>query len=76
MNKDLQLKEVVEKFNELLNPRLRYFIGTAVKDALALGNRTELLTEQEAQGLFDIIEADILTKARDDERVRAFLKEV
>lgn len=67
------MKEVVEKFNELLNARLRFFVGAAVKDALILGNRCELLTESEAQDLLDIVEADILKEARDDEQVRAFL---
>lgn len=68
-----QLKEAVGRFNELVNARLRFFIGAAIKDALVLGNRTELLAEHEAQDLFGIVESDILTKARDDERVREFL---
>ena len=74
MNKEQsQLKEAVSRFNELLSARVRFFVGAAVKDALVLGNRCELLTESEAQDLLDIVEADILTEARDDEQVRAFL---
>ncbi len=69
----LQLLEAVDKFNGILNARFRFFIGAAIKDALVLGRRSELLTEPEAQALLDIVEADILTEARDDEEVQAFL---
>ena len=69
----LQLLEAVDKFNGLLNARLRFYIGAAIKDALVLGRRSELLTEPERQALLDIIEEDIMTSAKDDERVGAFL---
>lgn len=72
----LQVTEAVEKFNELANARVRFFVGAAVKDALVLGNRSELITEQEAQDLLDIIETDILQGARNDARVQEFLKVV
>lgn len=69
----LQLLEAVGKFNSILNARLRFFIGTAIKDALILGNRTDLLKDDEAQALLDILETEILTDARNADEVRAFL---
>lgn len=69
----LQVTEAVEKFNGLLNARLRFFIGAAIKDALVLGNRTNLLKEDEAQALLDVLEAEILTDARNTDEVQAFL---
>lgn len=69
----LQLLEAVDKFNGLINARLRFFIGAAIKDALSLGRRSELLTEPEARALLDIIEANIMTSAKEDEQVMAFL---
>ena len=69
----LRLLEAVDKFNGILDARLRFFIGAAIRDALALGRRSELLTEPEAQALLDIVEAEIMTEARDDERVKMFI---
>lgn len=57
----------------LLNARLRFFIGGAIKDALVLGNRSELLTTAEAETLLGIVEAKILTDARNADEVRCFL---
>lgn len=71
----LQVTEAVEKFNGLLNARLRFFIGGAIKDALVLGNRSDLLKANEAQALLDIVEADIMTDARKADEVQAFLSE-
>ena len=65
----LQLLESVG----VLNARLRFFIGAAIKDALVLGNRSELLTDSEAQDLLDVIETNILQDVRNDEQVRTFL---
>lgn len=69
----LQLTEAFGKFNSVLNARLRFFIGAAVKDALVLGNRSELLKESEAQALLDFVEADIMADARKADEVRTFL---
>ena len=69
----LRLLEAVDKFNGILNSRLRFFIGGAIKDALVLGNRSDLLTDNEAQTLLDIVEADILTDSRNTDEVRTFL---
>ena len=69
----LQLTEAFDKFNTVLNARLRFFIGGAIKDALVLGNRTNLLKEDEAQALLDVLEAEILTDARNTDEVQAFL---
>ena len=69
----LQLTEAFGKFNTVLNARLRFFIGGAIKDALVLGNRSDLLKDSEAQDLLDVIETNILQDVRNDEQVRAFL---
>lgn len=69
----LQLTEAFGKFNNVLNARLRFFIGGAIRDALVLGNRSDLLKDNEAQALLDIVEADIMTDARKADEVRAFL---
>lgn len=69
----LQLTEAFGKFNNVLNARLRFFIGGAIKDALILGNRSDLLKDNEAQALLDIVEADIMTDARKADEVRVFL---
>lgn len=71
----LQLTEAFGKFNSVLNARLRFFIGGAIKDALVLGNRSDLLKDNEAQALIDIVEADIMTDARKSEEVQAFLSD-
>ena len=74
MKKELsQLKELVGTFNELANARVRFFVAASIKDALVLGNRSELLTDSEAQDLLDVIETNILQDVRNDEQVRAFL---
>ena len=69
----LRLTEAFCKFNTVLNARLRFFIGGAIKDALVLGNRSDLLKDSEAQDLLDVIETNILQDVRNDEQVRAFL---
>lgn len=69
----LQLTEAFGKFNNVLNARLRFFIGGAIRDTLVLGNRSDLLKDNEAQALLDIVEADIMTDARKADEVRAFL---
>ena len=69
----LQLTEAFDKFNNVLNARLRFFIGGAIKDALVLGNRSDLLKDNEAQALLDFVEADIMTDARKADEVRVFL---
>lgn len=71
----LQLTETFGKFNNVLNARLRFFIGGAIKDALVLGNRSELLKDNEAQALLDIVEADIMADAKKADEVRAFLSD-
>jgi len=68
----LQITEAFDKFNNVLNARLRYFIGGAIKDALVLGNRSDLLKDNEAQALLDIV-ADIIADARKADEVRTFL---
>ena len=68
----LQIKEALCNISNL-NARLRFFIGGAIKDALVLGNRSDLLKDNEAQALLDIVEADIMTDARKADEVRAFL---
>ena len=69
----LQLTEAFDKFNTVLNARLRFFIGGAIKDALVLGKRTDLLKDNEAQALLDFVEADIMADARKADEVRTFL---
>lgn len=69
----LQLTEAFSKFNNVLNARLRFFIGGAIKDALVLGNRSDLLKDNEAHALLDIVEADIMADARKADEVRTFL---
>ena len=69
----LQLTEAFDKFNKVLNVRLRFFIGGAIKDALVLGNRSDLLKDNEAQALLDFVEADIMADARKADEVRTFL---
>lgn len=69
----LQLTEAFGKFNNVLNARLRFFIGGAIKDALVLGRRSDLLKDNEAQALIDIVEADIMEDARKADEVRTFL---
>lgn len=69
----LQLTETFGKFNNVLNARLRFFIGGAIKDALVLGNRSDLLKDNEAQALLDFVEADIMADARKADEVRTFL---
>ena len=69
----LQLTEAFGKFNNVLNARLRFFIGGAIKDALVLGNRSDLLKDNEAQALLDFVEADIMAGARKADEVRTFL---
>lgn len=69
----LQFTEAFGKFNNVLNARLRFFIGGAIKDALVLGKRSAMLTDNEAQALLDIVEAEIMTGTKDDAQVRAFL---
>ena len=69
----LQLTEAFGKFNNVLNARLRFFIGGAIKDALVLGRRSDLLKDNEAQALLDIVEADIMADARKADEVRTFL---
>lgn len=77
MKKELQnIDEVVCQMNGMIDARIRFFIGSAIKDALALGRRTELLTACEAQALLDIVEEDVMTEARDDENVRAILARI
>lgn len=71
----LQLTEAFGKFNSVLPARLRFFIGGAIKDALVLGNRSDLLKDNEAQALLDIVEADIMADARKADEVRAFLSD-
>lgn len=71
----LQLTEAFGKFNNVLNARLRFFIGGAIKDALVLGNRSDLLKDNEAQALLDFVEADIMADARKAEEVQAFLSD-
>lgn len=68
----LQITEAFDKFNSVLPARLRYFIGGAIKDALVLGNRSDLLKDNEAQALLDIV-ADIIADARKADEVRTFL---
>lgn len=69
----LQITEAFDKFNSVLPARLRYFIGGAIKDALVLGNRSDLLKDNEAQALLDIVEADIMADARKADEVQTFL---
>lgn len=69
----LQLTEAFGKFNNVLNARLRFFIGGAIKDALVLGNRSDLLKDNEAHALLDIVDADIMADARKADEVQAFL---
>ena len=69
----LQLTEAFDKFNNVLNARLRFFIGGAIKDALVLGNRSDLLKDNEAHALLDFVEADIMADARKADEVRTFL---
>ena len=69
----LQLTEAFAKFNNVLNARLRFFIGGAIKDALVLGNRSDLLKDNEAQALLDFVEADIMADARKADEIRTFL---
>lgn len=69
----LQITEAFDKFNTVLNARLRFFIGGVIKDALVLGNRSDLLKDNEAQALLDIVEADIMADARKADEVRTFL---
>ena len=69
----LQLTEAFGKFNSVLPARLRFFIGGAIKDALILGGRSDLLKDNEAQALLDIVEADIMADARKADEVRTFL---
>ena len=71
----LQLTEAFGKFNNVLNARLRFFIGGAIKDALVLGNRSDLLKDNEAQALLDFVEADIMADARKADEIRALLNE-
>lgn len=71
----LQITEAFGKFNSVLPARLRYFIGGAIKDALVLGNRSDLLKDNEAQALIDIVEADIIADARKADEVRTFLSD-
>lgn len=71
----LQLTEAFGKFNSVLPARLRFFIGGAIKDALVLGNRSDLLKDNEAQALLDFVEADIMADARKADEVRTFLAE-
>ena len=71
----LQLTEAFGKFNNVLNARLRFFIGGAIKDALVQGRRSELLKDSEAQALLDIVEADIMADARKADEIRALLNE-
>lgn len=71
----LQITEAFDKFNSVLPARLRYFIGGAIKDALVLGNRSDLLKDNEAQALLDIVEADIIADARKADEVRTFLSD-
>jgi hypothetical protein len=70
----LQITEAFDKFNSVLPARLRYFIGGAIKDALVLGNRSDLLKDNEAQALLDIV-ADIIADARKADEVRTFLSD-
>lgn len=70
-----KLTEAFGKFNNVLNARLRFFIGGAIKDALVLGNRSDLLKDNEAQALLDIVEADIIADARKADEVRTFLSD-
>lgn len=70
MNKKEQ-SQVLEAVGHL-NSRLRFFIGASIKDALVLGNRTNIITEREALTLSDVIEA-ILSDARKSDEVRRFL---
>lgn len=72
---NLQLTEAFGKFNNVLNARLRFFIGGAIMDALVLGNRSDLLKDNEAQALLDFVEAVIMTDARKADEVQAFLSE-
>ena len=67
------LQTAFDKFNNVLNARLRFFIGGAIKDALVLGNRSDLLKDNEAHALLDIVEADIMTEARKADEVQTFL---
>lgn len=55
-NRQIQLTEAFDKFNGSLNDRLRFFICSAVKDALVLGNRSHLLKVSEAETLLDVME--------------------
>ncbi len=56
-----------------LDVRERFFIGAAIKDALVLGNRSALLTEDEATNLYDVVENCILSEARQHEEISAYL---
>ncbi len=71
-----RLLEAINQFNGLLNARQRFYIGTAIKDALILGNRSAILTEDEAVEMFNVVEDNILTDARKNEEVRAYLNGV
>ena len=71
-NRQIQLTEAFDKFNGSLNDRLRFFICSAVKDALVLGNRSHLLKVSEAETLLDVME-NFLTEARKADEVRKFL---
>ena len=69
----LRLLEAVSQFNGLLNERLRFFIGGAIKDALVMGRRTAILKEDEALFLQDIVENEILSDVRSCKDVADFL---
>lgn len=70
--KHLQLTEAFDKFNSVLNDRLRFFIGGAIEDALILGNRSEIITEQEALELSDVLN-EIMVSVRQTDTVKTFL---
>lgn len=71
--KQKELNNIVKQFGDQLNHRQQFFIGAAVKDALVLGNRSQLLTEDEALELSEAIETGMLEEARKSDAVQGFL---
>ncbi len=70
MKKELSI--LAEAISQL-GVKERYFIGTAIKDALVLGSRSALLTEDEATELQDLVENHILSEARQHDEISAYL---
>ena len=72
-NDDLKVLEAVNQLNGVLNDRQRYFIGAAIKDALVLGRYADLMTEDEAVAMYEVVEERILSEARKNETVADYL---